>query len=129
MLRAVFVQMVGNSVVDVPRCDKLVRAVGLRLMAFVTTANEERAGFVLLKARATNDGGYLLEEETSDGGAWGGGGGDDHTSAVNEDLNVSTHGERSPCHSLRRGIVGTTSIVASETLRVSCQEKSQAGAL
>ena len=75
MLRAVFVQMAGNSVVDVPRCDKLVRAV--RLMAFVTTANEERAGFVLLKARATNDGGpgYLLGEETSDGGTWGGGGG------------------------------------------------------
>ena len=24
-----------------------------------------------LKARATNDGGYLLGEETSDGGAWG----------------------------------------------------------
>ena len=44
MLRAVFVQMAGNSVVDVPRCDKLVRAV--RLMAFVTTAIEERAGFV-----------------------------------------------------------------------------------
>ena len=65
MLRAVFVQLAGNSVVDVPRCDKLVRAV--RLMAFVTTAIEERAGFVLLKARATNDGGYLLGEETSDG--------------------------------------------------------------
>ena len=49
-----------------------VRAV--RLMAFVTTAIEERAGFVLLKAKATNDGGYLLGEETGDGGAWGGGG-------------------------------------------------------
>ena len=101
----------------------------VRLMAFVTTANEERAGFVLLKARATNDGGYLLGEETSDGGAWGE---NDHTSAVNEDLAVSTHSERSPCHSLRtrRGIVGTnTSTVASETLLVSCQEKSQAGAL
>ena len=73
MLRAVFVHMAGNSVLDVPRCDKLVRAVCL--MAFVTTAIEERAGFVLLKARATNDGGYLLGEETSDGGAWGGGGG------------------------------------------------------
>ena len=31
----------------------------------------------------------------------------DHTSAVNEDLDVSTHSERSPGHSLRRGIVGT----------------------
>ena len=103
MLRAVFVQMAGNSVVDVPRCDKLVRAV--RLMAFVTTAIEERAaGFVLLKARATNDGGYLLGEETSDGGAWRE---NAHTSAVNEDHDVSTHSERSPSHSLRRGIVGT----------------------
>ena len=105
MLRAVFVQMAGNSVVAVPRCDKLVRA--LRLMAFVTTAIEERAGFVLLKARATNDGGYLLGEETSDGGGGGGWGENDHTSAVNEDLDVSTHSERSPSHSLRRGIVGT----------------------
>ena len=106
MLCSVFVQMAGNSVVDVPRCDKLV-LVGLRavrLMAFVTTAIEERAGFVLLKARATNDGGYLLGEETSDRGAWGE---NDHTFAVNEDLDVSIHSERSPSHSLRRGIVGT----------------------
>ena len=44
MLRVVFVQMAGNSVVAVPRCDKLVRAV--RLMAFVTTAIEERAQLV-----------------------------------------------------------------------------------
>ena len=44
MLRAVFVQMAGNSVVAVPRCDKQVRAV--RLMAFVTTAIEERAQLV-----------------------------------------------------------------------------------
>ena len=36
---------------------------------------ESSAGFVLLKARATNDGGYLLGEETSDGGPGGGGGG------------------------------------------------------
>ena len=65
MLRAVFVQMAGNSVVDVPKCDKLVRTV--RLMAFVTTAIKEGTGFVLLKARATNDVGYLLGEETGDG--------------------------------------------------------------
>ena len=89
---------------------------------------ESSAGFVLLKARATNDGGYLLGEETSDGGAWGE---NDHTSAVNEDLDVSTHSERSPSHSLRRGIVGTNvrASLRVETLRVSCQEKSQAGAL
>ena len=30
---------------------------------------ESSVGFVLLKARATNDSGYLLGEETSDGGA------------------------------------------------------------
>ena len=41
---------------------------------------------------------------TSDGGAWGE---NDHSSAVNEDLDVSTHSERSPGHSLCRGIVGT----------------------
>ena len=73
-------------------------------MAFVTTAIEDRADFVLLKARATKDSGYLLGEETSDGGAWEE---NDHTSAVNEDLDVSTHSERSPSQSLRRGIVGT----------------------
>ena len=39
-------------------------------------------------------------------GGGGGGGGNDHTFAVNEDLDVSTHSERSPSHSLRRGIVG-----------------------
>ena len=75
-----------------------------------------------------NDGGYLLGEETTDGGAWGE---NDHTYAVNEDLDVSTHSERSPGHSLRRGIVGTN-VQASlrvKTLRVGCQEKSQAGAL
>ena len=32
---------------------------------------ESSAGFVLLKARATNDGGYLLGEETSDGAPGG----------------------------------------------------------
>ena len=45
MLRAVFVQMAGNSVVAVPRCDKLV-CMHVRLMAFVTTAIEERAQLV-----------------------------------------------------------------------------------
>ena len=69
MLRAIFVQMAGNSVVDAGT------SCIVRLMAFVTTAIEERAGFVLLKAKATNDSGYLLGEETGDGGAWGVGGG------------------------------------------------------
>ena len=80
---------------------QLVRAVPL--MAFVTTAIEERAGFVLLKARATHDdGGDWLGEETGDGGTWGK---NDLTAAVNEDFDVPTHSERSP--GLRRGIVGT----------------------
>ena len=43
---------------------------------------ESSADFVLLKARATNDGGYLLGEETSDGGAWGGGGGGEMTTLL-----------------------------------------------
>ena len=109
MLRAVFVQMAGNSVVAVPRCDKLVRAV--RLMAFVTTAIEERAQLVSScwkRGRMTVD--ICWERKLvmgAPGGGGGGGGGNDHTSAVNEYLDVSTHSERSSGHSLRRGIVGT----------------------
>ena len=46
---------------------------------------------------------------------------------VNEDLDVSTHSERSPGHSLRRGIVGTN---VRASLRVHCESAvSQAGAL
>ena len=60
--------------------------------------------FRLVESEGYEDGGYLLGEETSDGGAWWE---NDHTSAVNEDLDVSTHTERSPGHCLRRGIVGT----------------------
>ena len=77
-------------------------------------AIEEKAGFILLKARALNDGGDWLGEETGDGGAWGK---NDHIASVNEDFAVPTDSERSFC--LRRGIVDTnqcTSIVASETL-------------
>ena len=106
MLHAVLVQMAGNSVVAVPRCDKLVRAV--RLMAFVTTAIEERARLVSScwkrGLRMTVD---ICWERKLVTGAPGGAGGNDHTSAVNEDLDVSTHSERSPGRSLRRGIVGT----------------------
>ena len=104
LLRAVFVQMAGNSVVAVPRCDKLVRAV--RLMAFVTTAIEERAQLVSScwkrGLRMTVD--ICWERKLVTGAP---GGENDHTSAVNEDFDVSTHSERSPGHSLRRGIVGT----------------------
>ena len=100
MLRAVFVQVAGNSVVDA----------GTSCTFDGFRYDGDGAGFVLLKAKAMNDGGYLLGEETGDGGAWGGGGGgggNDHSSAAKEDLDVSTHSERSPRHSLRRGIVGT----------------------
>ena len=74
MLRAVFVQMAGNSVVAVPGCSQMRQAGtsctfdGFR---YDGDRGESSAGVVLLKARATNDGGYLLGEETSDGGAWG----------------------------------------------------------
>ena len=98
MLRAVFVQMAGNSVVAVPRCDKLVRAVRL-------TAIEERAQLVSScrkrGLRMTVD--ICWERKLVTGAP----GGKMTTSAVNEDLDVSTHSERSPGHSLRRGIVGT----------------------
>ena len=47
------------------------------------------------------------ERKLVTGAPGGGGGGDDHTCAVNEDLDLSTHSECSPRHSLRRGIVGT----------------------
>ena len=105
---------------------KLVRAV--RLMAFVTTAMEERAGFVLLKVTAT---GMTVEvgwERKLVTGAPGEK--KDHTArriAVNKDLDVPTHGERSSSSKGRRYECTTT--VASETLRVSCQENFKAGAL
>ena len=47
--------------------------------------------------------------------------------AVNEDLDVQTHGERSSSSRDRR--YECTSIVASETLQVNCQENFKAGAL
>ena len=103
---------------------KLVRAV--HLMAFMTTAIEETAGFVLLKEGDENDGGDWLGEETGDGAP----GGKKMTTllaAVNEDLDVQTYNERSS--SSRDHRYECTSIVASETLRVSCQENFQAGAL
>ena len=128
MLRAVFVQMAGSSVVAVPRCDKLVRAV--RLMAFVTTAIEERAQLVSScwkrGLRMTVD--ICWERKLVTGAPGGGGGGNDGTSAktsmfqltVNARLAIAFVGDR---------WYECTSIVASETLRVSCQEKPQAGAL
>ena len=107
---------------------KLVRAV--RLMAFITTAIEETAGFVLLKVRATGmtvEIGWERKLVT-----WARGEKKMTTllAAVNEDLDVQTYNlnkERSP--SSRDHRYECTSIVASETLRVSCQENFKAGAL
>ena len=105
---------------------KLVRAV--RLMAFVTTAIEKRAGFVLLKVRATGMTVEIGGERKLVTGAPGKK--NDHTArriAMNEDLDVPTHSERSS--SLRDRRYECTRIVASETLRVSCLENFKAGAL
>ena len=103
---------------------KLLRAV--RLMAFVTTAIEERAGFVLLKARATNDAGVWLGEETSDGGAWR------KTwphCCCERRLWCSNSQWTLAWPSSRDRRYECTSIAASETLRVSCQENFNPGAL
>ena len=103
---------------------KLVRAVCLN--AFETTAIEERAGFVLLKAKAT---GMAVEIGWQRKLVTGAPGEKKLTTllAVNEDLGVSTHSERPSSSRDRR--CEYTSIIASETLRVSCQENFKAGAL
>ena len=75
-----------------------------------------------------NDGGDWLVEETGDGGAWWEK--IDHTArriAVNEDLDVLTDSERPSSSRDRR--YEYTSMGASETLRISCQENFKAGAL
>ena len=93
---------------------KLVRAV--RLNAFETTAIEERAGFVLLKAMAT---GMAVEIGWQRKLVTGAPGEKQLTTllSVNEDLGVPTHSER-PSSSMDRRYE-YTSVVASETLRVS----------
>ena len=94
--------------------------------AFETTAIEERAGFDLLKARAT---GMAVEIGWQKKLVTGAPGEKKLTTllAVNEDLGVPTHSERPSSSRDRR--FEYTSIVASETLRVSCQENFKAGAL
>ena len=103
---------------------KLVRAV--RLNAFETTAIEERAGFVLLKARAT---GMAVEIGWQRKLVTGAPGEKKLTTllAVNEDLGVPTHSERPSSSRDRR--YEYTSIIVNETLRVSCKENFKAGAL
>ena len=105
---------------------KLVRAVCL--MSLVTMTIEERVvSFGCPESEGDiNNGGDWLEEETSDGVAWWK---NDHTArraAVNNDL-VPTHSER--LSSSRDSRYECTSIVTSETWRVSCQENFKAGVL
>ena len=67
MLRAVFVQMAGNSVVDVPRCDTS----WYKLDGFRDDSDRGDSGFRLVESEGDgNDGGDWLGEETGDGGAW-----------------------------------------------------------
>ena len=104
---------------------KLVRAV--RLMEFVTTAIAETPCFILLKVRAT---GMTVEvgwERKLVKGAPGKKKLTTLLAAVNEDLDVQTHSERSS--SSRDCRYECTSIVASETLPASCRENFKAGAL
>ena len=68
MLPAVFVQMAGNSVVDVPRGN--TSWFELYEMAFVTMAIEEGVVCLVESEDVGNDGEDWLGEETSDGGAW-----------------------------------------------------------
>ena len=84
----------------------------------MTTAIEERREwFRLVESEGDgNDGGDRLVEESSDEGAWSKKK-NDHT-AVNEDVDVPTHSERSP--SLRDRQYECTRIM-SETFRDSCQ--------
>ena len=75
-----------------------------------------------------NDGRDWLVEETGDGGAlWEIIDLTARRVAVNEDFDVPTHSERLTSSRDRR--YEYTSIVASETLRVSCQNNFKAGAL
>ena len=89
----------------------MVRAV--RLMAFVTTAIEETACFVLLKVRVT---GMTVEvgweRKIGERGAWWKKKMTTLLAAVNEDLDVQTHSERFSSSRDRR--YECTSIVASE---------------
>ena len=82
--------MAGNSVVDVPRCDTSWYEL---YVAFETTAIEERAGFVFLKARAT---GMAVEIGWQRKLVTGAPGGKKLTTllAVNEDLGVPTDSQR-----------------------------------
>ena len=96
-------------------------------MAFMTTAIEETAGSVLLKVKATGMTAEIGWERKLVTSAPGEKKKTTLLVAVNEDLDVQTHNELSSSSRDRR--YECTSIVASEILRVSCQENFKAGAL
>ena len=122
-----FVQMARNSAVMFP--DATQAGTSCTFECFRDDGDRGESWFRLVESEGDgNDGGDWLVEETGDGGAWWEK--IDHTAcriAVNEDLDVPTHGERPSSSRDRR--YEYTSIVASETLRVSFQENFKAGAL
>ena len=125
MLRAVFVQMVGSSVVDVPRCDTSLYELYVWWHSWWRRSRRQRVSSCWtwgqrecrwrLAGRGNWWRGLLLKKITT------------LLVAVNEDLDVQTHNERSSSSRDRR--CECTSIVASELLQVSSQENFNAGAL
>ena len=66
MLRAVFVQMAGNSVVDVPRCD--TSSTSCTFECFRDDGDRGESWFRLVESEGDgNGGGDWLAEETGDG--------------------------------------------------------------
>ena len=67
MLRAVFVQMAGNSVVDVPRCDTSWYRTSCMFDGFRDDGDREDSMFHLVESEGDgNDGGRRLGEETGE---------------------------------------------------------------
>ena len=125
MLHAVFVPMTGHSVVDVPRCDTswyelyvwmLSRRRGSRRELVLSCWKRGRGEWWWRWAgRGDWWRGSLVRKRLTT------------LLTVNEDLGVTTHSERPSSSRDRR--YEYTSIVASETLRVSCQENFKAWVL
>ena len=120
MLRAVFIQMAGNSVVDVPRCHPSWHELYVWWLSSRWRSRRQHVSSCWKWGR--REWRWRLDwlgEETGDGGSWW----KRMTTllaAVNENLSVQTHNERWSSSRDRR--YECTSIIASETLRVSCQE-------
>ena len=69
MLRAVFVQMAGNSVVEFP--DATQAGTSCTFDGFCGDSDRGDSMFRLVESEGDgNDGGYWLGEETGEGGAW-----------------------------------------------------------